>query len=142
VLEGFRAREHWRRGGDLQSTQKHNKQVCFSPDLFSDFSLFRSVNLCLLLGLLFFLPAGDSSGGGRGSGRICQCLKVSAGRRRKCFLGAGNSCGSVGAAVCWLLLEANSRTSLSDKKNITSNFVFFLCYIFILKLIEEIFIKM
>jgi len=26
-------------GVDLQNTKKHNKQVCFSPDLFLDFSL-------------------------------------------------------------------------------------------------------
>jgi len=49
-------------GGDLQNTQKCNKQVCFSPDLFSDFSLFRSVNLLLSsfrLDVLFFFRWAD-----------------------------------------------------------------------------------
>jgi hypothetical protein len=35
-------------GVDLQNTKKRNKQVCFSPDLLSDFSVFRFVNLYLL----------------------------------------------------------------------------------------------
>ena len=46
---------------DLQNTQKRNKQVCFSPDLLSDFSLFKPVNLCLLSysHLAFFLLVAD-----------------------------------------------------------------------------------
>jgi len=48
-------------GVDLQNTQKRNKQVCSSPDLLSDFSLFKFVNLCLLSSsqLAFFLLVAD-----------------------------------------------------------------------------------
>ena len=80
--------------------------------------LFRSALLLffsLSPGLIFFCLLSSSGGrsgdclggGGRGGGQICQCLRVSA-WRRKCFLGAGSCCGSVGTAVCWLLLEAGS----------------------------------
>ena len=53
---------------DLQNTQKHNKQVCFSPDMFSDISPFRSVNL--LVGLLFF-PSQVADLAVTGHGRCC-----------------------------------------------------------------------
>ena len=48
-------------GVDLQNTKKRNKQVCFSPDLLLDFSVFRSVNLYLLSSsrLSFFLLVAD-----------------------------------------------------------------------------------
>ena len=107
-------RRQWGVTSPAKKKKKHKQSLGSSP--FSNMFLFL---FSLFLPVWFFFLSSRFlrwqirrlclGGSGRGGGQIYQCLKVSAWRRRKCFLGAGSSCGSVGTTVCWLLLEAGCR---------------------------------